>query len=760
MLAKKKKKSSEFITKVWKQIYRLFFFIIFLIVLVKVKLGKKMTSNGPKLGRQFWEKDSEFQAYVHRMDEIGRSFLLPPEKIGNPHRSVRPPDENQLVATASDEWLDCCLKDFLERRKRFSSRYGTKKRYLLRLSLFTMIFVLVLYAIWPVWNIFTMFVAITTDDPLDEYYSVLNVSSSSSPSEIKKSYRDAVRKWHPDNNPNCGDYCKDQVIKVQKAHDVLLSRGDQRFVVANIESNRLNEIRSLILFRMYQMAAGSANHLSVVSSSISKKILGCKGNYSIYLRIACIVCTFSFFAVFELANFGASLLSLLQAIYPAASIIKPNATKIVEEREKKASYVDRNIETLCTVLPILLFYAGDGLLNFHGISGKKLVEMVYACLYVMGFLNRFTPNIRDNFRMRKCSLSLAYISPARVNLTFFSIVSTELGFLVDDLFAYTAGISFFPRMIVFTIHFIYLFQMFTLPLDLPISSRRARKYGKNDELSSTSDNIQSTRSHGERDQEKKGNTFLPVEPDACSTRPRPPEQPLSDEEIMMFLNLDAEKCIWLDIMSLKYAQFDPNKRRKTNVEQEAEKKNVMRVQVTSDLQNLAIINASKAPNGEFSILKLVKLIHDPEICRLLAIDGGSQALCQVKGGNQLLPVPENIYTALFGPLQQKLTNSEIWNQRIEVYQSSIFSVTHLCVIFGFFLTLLGMLVIGLPSPIIILQRTKELPITQRAFITNRFFPYVSESHALNKLNAGLLMIHKNRLLIVPDFWDAVRKIKK
>lgn len=750
-----------------------------------------------KVGRSSLQNDHEFAIFAERMNETGRVFFPIAVKPGVVPPRILPPEDDEDVSCASDEWLDSCFREYIERRKSFETRYKSKKQFLIRLSLYTIGFLFILWAIWPVWDFFKMFFAVSSDDPLDEYYSTLSVSTEAKPQEIKKAYRDAIRKWHPDNNPQCGDYCKDQVIKIQKAHDVLLSRGDQRFVLAKIESERANEIRSFILFRMYQMAGSSAKQLNAIITLLIGHHL--RGSEAQFVGIGCNLFTFLFFTLFEVTHFGANWVTLLQLGYHVLSVIKPNAEKFLEEKAIRASHIDLARETLMTIIPVSIFYLGSFFIN-AGTVVETVMEMTFGCLYILAFLNRFTPNIRDNIVMRKCSISHAYLSQTAPRVTLPKFIFTEIGFMLDDLFVHTAGISFFPRVVVYLIHFLYVFQMVTLPLDLPVSFRRKKKASHVDEVVEEIPHRRGTVEKGFQPSEKRKNRVeSPVEESVSKSwetntdgreaaeslthttkeyrtteplkaessfydvertlPPPPPSQPLSKEEIAMFANLDKEGVLWIDIPYLKYGYLNP-KGKKANSKDDDGSEEMMALFVTSDLQRLAVMHVTKSSTGQHSNPKFVRLVHDPDMCRIIAIDGGPDALRQLKGGNQLTPLPPNFYQTLFGPVQHKLTNSQIWRYSVDIYQSRLFSYMELGgIVLAFFCTLVFIMLTS-PSMITILRSTKELQSTQKPHVYQRFVPYLPEEHILNHVSAGLLTVRKEIALITPDFWDAVRQLHK
>ena len=62
--------------------------------------------------------------------------------------------------------------------------------------------------------------------PSRDFYEVLGVSKNASADEIKKSYRELARKWHPDRNHDDPD-AEERFKEIQQAYDTL-SDDDKR----------------------------------------------------------------------------------------------------------------------------------------------------------------------------------------------------------------------------------------------------------------------------------------------------------------------------------------------------------------------------------------------------------------------------------------------------------------------------------------------------------------------------------------------------
>lgn len=716
--------------------------------------------------RNLLDSNPEFKVFVQRMNDIGKTYHNVPGKKSEISKVILPPEDGEDISSASDEWLYCCLKDYGERKRWFKDRYKSMKYYLLYFFLAACLFLIVLWSIWPIWDFFKLFFTVSSNDPLDEYYAELGVTASASPADIKQAYRKAMRKWHPDNNQGCGELCKDQTIKIQKAHNVLLSRGDQRFVVAEIESGKARELCAFLSFRMFEMASSSGNLLcSIISVAFGRFI---PSRDTRLLSVVCICCTFFFFTLFDFVNFGIRGITLINFVLSALAAVKPNEKKALRNKAVRASYVDYLSESSLVLSSIFLFYMGKILLNFDSGIFRNLVEMVLGSLYALSFLYRFTPNIRDNIIRKKCSLAHAYVPDPRAPLTTKRIVLTELSFLLDDLYVYTAGLSFFPRGVVFLFHFIYLFQMFSLPIDLPISFRRIKNAsvennkGVNKRSSFPNTSKVNPHENAENLNDTMERTWHPkfggtVANDNSGTLV---SRPLTSDESELFKELDREMVFWIEIPYMKYGELSYQNKMSSNPSQKSsEPHDFITIRAVSDLQRLAISSVSMERTGQRKTNKFLCFRTDPEMCRLVALDGGPNALVEVQKGTQCVPVHPIFYGKIVGPGAVKLTNSEVWRRNLQDSRSIFFRSRYFFVILGLFWLFLTISTFLSPSMISVMKNTKDLTLVQRPRAHERFLLYLPATHILNNGSAGLLLL-RNVIFIAPDFWDSVRNTRR
>merc|ERR1712151_617193 len=66
------------------------------------------------------------------------------------------------------------------------------------------------------------------DDDNDDYYELLGISKTATEAEIKKAYRGAALKWHPDKNPDDKENAEKMFKKLSNAYSVLADPGKRR----------------------------------------------------------------------------------------------------------------------------------------------------------------------------------------------------------------------------------------------------------------------------------------------------------------------------------------------------------------------------------------------------------------------------------------------------------------------------------------------------------------------------------------------------
>eukprot|EP00818_Percolomonas_sp_WS_P006902 CAMPEP_0117448558 /NCGR_PEP_ID=MMETSP0759-20121206/7467_1 /TAXON_ID=63605 /ORGANISM="Percolomonas cosmopolitus, Strain WS" /LENGTH=200 /DNA_ID=CAMNT_0005240957 /DNA_START=41 /DNA_END=643 /DNA_ORIENTATION=+ len=62
-----------------------------------------------------------------------------------------------------------------------------------------------------------------------DYYGMLGAKKGDTTRAIKRAYRKAVVKWHPDRNPNCGEECIKKMSDINEAYMILLNPETRAF---------------------------------------------------------------------------------------------------------------------------------------------------------------------------------------------------------------------------------------------------------------------------------------------------------------------------------------------------------------------------------------------------------------------------------------------------------------------------------------------------------------------------------------------------
>lgn len=68
----------------------------------------------------------------------------------------------------------------------------------------------------------------TMQQPIKDPYDVLGCDRKDSQAEIKKRYRNLALQWHPDKNPNCGDWCEKKLSEINDAWRLIGSKESRR----------------------------------------------------------------------------------------------------------------------------------------------------------------------------------------------------------------------------------------------------------------------------------------------------------------------------------------------------------------------------------------------------------------------------------------------------------------------------------------------------------------------------------------------------
>jgi DnaJ-class molecular chaperone len=83
---------------------------------------------------------------------------------------------------------------------------------------------------------------------LKNYYAILGVKGDASLKEVKKVYKELVKKWHPDFHPDDPE-CLEKIKDINEAYDVLSHFKKRRAYFQQVKEQEINYYR--------QMAYGS-----------------------------------------------------------------------------------------------------------------------------------------------------------------------------------------------------------------------------------------------------------------------------------------------------------------------------------------------------------------------------------------------------------------------------------------------------------------------------------------------------------------------
>ncbi|KAF8276258.1 hypothetical protein BCY84_00420 [Trypanosoma cruzi cruzi] len=568
-------------------------------------LLREFKNEGPLKGttaRNTLQKNSSFAAFVDRMHAINRVFLVK-KKRESEVETVSCPDPvdgdardeaRSAYIDAETKWLDCCLREFLERK----SRYGTRKLFLLRLLGVLIVLMGVLWYFWPLWECLI-------DVEADAHFRVLAISPSSQPNEIKRAYREAVKRWHPDRNPNC-ESCRIQMIKIQQAHDVLLARGSQRFKLAEKYREELLQLRSLVFFRLYDMAFYAAQELYYFLRGNFMRNNGDEKGFSLSLQVGCRILTMGLFTMYEFLYIsGFNIVVIFQMFYYCVSVTRISVAEREMSRMVKHSYFDFYREAVMFAGMPLLFHLSQrlmGKVEFFGEDGLEFFfRMSFGILYVLSHLYRMTPNIWDNVSAKKCSIPLNYLRLPAKSISYQNFLLTELGVILDDLFAFTCRVPSIYRFTVIVVHVIFLCELAWLPSDPPATVNLGRQYEKK-RLRKKADIEKGLNSNSEREMMK----YF--------------QHHLSPQERNLVENLDDETITWIDVVTTKYKQ----RMDATVAAYMRQKRGSIRFDLvsTSDLQEVVLLSITQSSPGSSIKVDVLFRVKDEMCSRLLALQRG------------------------------------------------------------------------------------------------------------------------------------------
>ncbi|ESL11307.1 hypothetical protein TRSC58_00945 [Trypanosoma rangeli SC58] len=601
------------------------------------------------------QENGSFAAFVDRMHAANRVFLVKKKRESEVETVSCPAPvdiddaskAHLAYVDAESKWLDCCLREFLERR----SRYGARSRFLLRLMVVIIIVLGSLWYCWPLWECLI-------DVEAEAHFRVLGISSGVSPSEIKRAYREAVKRWHPDRNPNC-DSCRTQMLKVQQAHDVLLARGSQRFELAEKYRQELLQLRSLVFFRVYDMAFYAAQELYyLILGTWMQRGAGQKG-FVLPLQVVCRTLTMGLFTTYEFLYIsGFNIVVILQLFYYCVSVAKISVAEREMSRMVKHSYFDFYKEAVTFAVVPLLLHVMQRLTGKAEVSGEDGLEfffrLSFGILYIMSHLYRMTPNVWDNFVMRKCSIPLNYLRLPAKSISLKGFLVTELGIVLDDLFAFTCRVPSIFRFTVIVLHVIFLCELAWLPHDAPVTVVLGRRYARK--------SVKEKRETTKKILKEKAEIEETLNRDSGRKVPEPSQHCLSPEERALVENLDVESITWLDVVSTKY-------KRRMDVAVAAcmrQKQGSITFDLapTSNLQEVVFVSIVQSSSNTQAKLNVLFRVKDELCSRLLAFQRGPFGCIPSEVSENGNPAEIVRRCAKITGKEAFCTPSEIWRSRL------------------------------------------------------------------------------------------------
>lgn len=694
------------------------------------------------LSKEVMEKNSDFRRFTERMRGMGRIFAVKSKKGPNARLLSPPLDGDEQTTESGKEWLDCCLKEYLERKRLFGNRFESRKRLIMRIVGLLIPFLAILWVIWPMWRVLI-------DVETEVYYKALGVPSTATPSEITKAYRSLMKRWHPDQNPNCGQYCRDQTERIKEAYDMLLSRGGHQFTLANQYHEGLMTLRSALSFRGFQISGGAAMGVFMVLS----RLFPTRSMSSSTLRVGCSVLILLFCTVHEtLYVSGFNISTVIGLFYYCVSLAKASAQQRSAEEVMRNSYFDALRDA--TVLLSCAGAASAAMYLFeHGaVSAEEVFRMLYGSVYVMSFLYKFAPNIYDNFLMRKFSLPMTYLDMGSARFTWMRFAMSEGSFLVDDLFVFTCRIPSPYRVVVYITHFVCICQLFLLPWDAPITS--GKPGAKTTITSRAKDTVATTASidAANSDVNKRVAGRVDSIESTASTPIR--ESALTKEEEEVVTDLDSERVTWADIASLKYKSLVSTLSRRY-IRQHGQSADAVDIASSADLQHVVVFTFGRVPGAGAGAAQpkvdVLCQVLDPAMSRLIAQDRGPRMLMPPRTNTPWnLDMARVEYSKALGPTAT-LTNSQLWRKRTVVISLQVWQMV-LLMAFASCLALTVCARLG-PSSYDIIRSTKGLDNSLRPRLFSRFSGLLPAKHFINVLSGGLLTV-SNLTLCVLDWWDA------
>lgn len=656
----------------------------------------------------FFEDDDDAVVFMETNEVVNQSPLTEDQK-------TRIRQEN---AAQRQQWTNLCRMEFGLRNRNFAARFPSKSTFYLYFTIPLILVACLVFVAWPVWNILV-------DLEAEDHYSVLGIKNGATAAEIKKAYREQTKKWHPDVNPGCGEPCRNKMIQLQQAHDVLLARGDRSNELANKYSEGLSQIRSLLVFRLYQISFHAAEFTNTL---VLATIPALKSFKHIVRRSTRVGFILAFVALEVIFVTGLNPIVLIQVFYFCATMLRQSAALSDIQKISKWSYIDIRTDALVFVLPAIvahgLWYA---LLNssFSKSAGEYGWHMFVGTSYLCAHLQRFSPNLWDNIAFKKCSVTLEYLSQPQFQQTKWNIFLAELGVLVDDVFAFSSHVPSPFRIAVLAVHGLYLAQFLLLPHDAPIKGKLRRKELEGDGKAS----------RGKDKSAKQAKVAQPGEPSK--------KVPLTEREVTWFADLDNEQVLWFDLASVKYVRH--LERSALSAKQNPGQPSFLATSSGTEVVICVLRN---------NTIDITERIYDPAAAHVLAREGGPGSLIDIPRKQVTQEMALARHAALLP--HSKLLSSQMFRRGLDGNQREGGSASLLILLGAAGALLLSAVCVGnLPT-----MKDADLLFDPLAppSAQQKHRHALGADHLLNQ-GAGLLPLASGPLAVaVPDMFDTLRQM--
>lgn len=94
------------------------------------------------------------RSFILRRAEMKHVYIVKKKDTGVVAIALPDTFSQDLDDVASREWVNCCVREYLERMRLFKKRFSSRGQFFIYLLLLTIIFVAAMWAVWPLWGFF------------------------------------------------------------------------------------------------------------------------------------------------------------------------------------------------------------------------------------------------------------------------------------------------------------------------------------------------------------------------------------------------------------------------------------------------------------------------------------------------------------------------------------------------------------------------------------------------------------------------------